>query len=64
MHSHFVKLIGQAISEINKASHPISHHPYLSINLQKAISIQALYNTGADISCQREKIFLTNLAHQ
>jgi hypothetical protein len=57
MCSHFVNLTDQAVSGINKASHQHSYHPYLSVNLQKAISVQILYDTGADISCLSNKVF-------
>jgi hypothetical protein len=57
MHSHFVNLINHTISDINKAYHPNSRHPYLSVNLQNAISVQGLYDTGANISCLSKKVF-------
>jgi len=45
---------------INKKFQPLSlHYPYLSANLQKAISAKVLYDTGADISCLSERVFCT-----
>jgi hypothetical protein len=39
MCSHFVKIIGQAASVINKVPHLNSIPPYLTVNLQEAISV-------------------------
>jgi len=52
----FHNLINIALDMINKKVKPISSHcPYLSENLQKAISVKVLYDTGANISCISRK---------
>jgi hypothetical protein len=60
MRSHFQNSIDRCIAEINKTPSTNSHNPYLSVNLQKAISIRVFYDTGADISCLKEKVFHTS----
>jgi hypothetical protein len=58
MHPHFVHLNNYAIDEINKKFQPTSLPcPNLKVNLQKAISAQVLYDTGADISRLSERVF-------
>ncbi len=57
MHCHFLKFIYHAVTKINKASTPKSWHPYLSLNLQKVISVWVLYDIGANISCLSKQIF-------
>jgi hypothetical protein len=51
------KLFADAVSEIKSNLKPTFTRPYLWVNVQNALKIRGLYNTGADISCISEKIF-------
>jgi hypothetical protein len=53
------KLFDDAISEIKSNLKPTFNRPYiyLWVNVQNALKIRGLYDTGADISCMSEKIF-------
>jgi hypothetical protein len=51
------KLFADAVSEIKSNLKPSFHHPYLWVNVQNALKVRGLYDTGADISCMSEKIF-------
>jgi hypothetical protein len=51
------KLFADAISEIKSSLKPTFNRPYLWVNVQNALKIRGLYDTGADISCISKKIF-------
>jgi hypothetical protein len=51
------KLFADAVSEIKSNLKPKFNRPYLWVQVQNAIKIRGLYDTGADISCMSEKIF-------
>jgi hypothetical protein len=50
-------LFADAISEIKSNLKPSFNRPYLWVNVQNALKVRGLYDTGADISCMSEKIF-------
>jgi hypothetical protein len=51
------KLFADAVSEIKSNLKPSFNRPYLWVNVQNALKVRGLYDTGADISCMSEKIF-------
>jgi hypothetical protein len=51
------KLFADAISEIKSNLKPSFNSRYLWVNIQNALKIRGLYDTGADISCMSEKFF-------
>ncbi len=51
------KLFADAISDIKSNLKPSFNRPYLWVNIQNALKVRGLYDTGADISCMSEKIF-------
>jgi hypothetical protein len=51
------KLFANAVSEIKSNLKPSFNSPYLWVNVQNALKVRGLYDTGADISCMNEKIF-------
>ncbi len=59
MQSNFctISFFADAISEIKSNLKPSFNRPYLWVNVQNALKVRGLYDTGADISCMNEKIF-------
>jgi hypothetical protein len=51
------KLFSDAVSKIKSNLKPSFNRPYLWVNVQNALKIRGLYDTGADISCISEKTF-------
>jgi hypothetical protein len=51
------KLFADAVSEIKSNLKPSFNRPYLWVNVQNALKVRGLYDTGADISCMSENFF-------
>ena len=51
------KLFSDAVSKIKSNLKPSFNLPYLWVNIQNALKVRGLYDTGADISCMSEKTF-------
>jgi hypothetical protein len=51
------KLFADAASKIKSNLKPSFNRPYLWVNIQNALKIRGLYDTGADISFMSKKIF-------
>ena len=50
-------LLNDAVCEIVEKAEPRFHRPHITVTLS-SISLKGLYDTGADVCCISEKVFL------
>ena len=50
-------LLDDTVCEIVEKAEPRFHRPHIAVTLS-SISLKGLYDTGADVSCLNEKVFL------